>query len=101
MITPFGLVGKLATKGFQRRLREHYYPSKTYNEGHVHETTQEQETINMNRFLLDYVLDMGPASAPKPKPEVQSTVSLSSAEELSRVSQNQRMLNKDSDSAAV
>ncbi|KAF8601914.1 hypothetical protein BDV93DRAFT_225347 [Ceratobasidium sp. AG-I] len=101
LIAPFGLVGKLATKSFRRRLREHYYPSNTCSEGGAQEAVPVQDTINMTRFLLDYVLDVGPASTPNPKPQVQDTVSLSSDVELSRVSQNQDIRHRHSNSTVL
>lgn len=88
LISPFGLVGRLTTRGFQQRLRDYYYPSTTQSEADVHGDTQKQEEINITRFLLDYVLDLGPASLPKPKREVQDAEVPSSDVEMNRVSQD-------------
>ncbi|KAF8601922.1 hypothetical protein BDV93DRAFT_607862, partial [Ceratobasidium sp. AG-I] len=101
LISPFGLVGKLATKGFRQRLRSEYYPSGIQNERGVQEAVQVQEAINMTQFLLDYVLDMGPASAQKPKPELPNTTQVSSDVELSRVSQDRDLHHRHSKSTVV
>ncbi|KAG8690911.1 hypothetical protein FRC09_011796, partial [Ceratobasidium sp. 395] len=70
LLTPFGLVGRFANKGFRRRLQDYYYPPST-----SHNTADEEPGINspntilISRFLLDYVLDLGPASATRPATE--------------------------------
>ncbi|KAF8601925.1 hypothetical protein BDV93DRAFT_509760 [Ceratobasidium sp. AG-I] len=101
LITPFGLLGKLATKGFRRRLQEHYYPSDIHVKGNVQEVARMQDEIDMTRFLLDYVLDVGPASTPNPNPKAQDTLPLSSDVELRRVSQNQDMRHRHSNSVML
>lgn len=59
---PFGLLGRMATADFKQRLREHYHNSNFENPTGAQ--ARQEDEINMNRFLLDYVLDLGPA-APK------------------------------------
>ncbi|KAG8763606.1 hypothetical protein FRC11_000544 [Ceratobasidium sp. 423] len=51
LITPFGLIGMCTSKGFKRRLRQHYYG----------QDTQGSETFKVGAFLRDYVLELGPA----------------------------------------
>ncbi|KAG9123050.1 hypothetical protein FRC07_000307 [Ceratobasidium sp. 392] len=63
LLTPFGVVGRFANKGFRERLREHYYATDS-NANQAHR--DEASAIRMNQFLLDYVLDMGPASIVTP-----------------------------------
>ncbi|QRV73420.1 hypothetical protein RhiJN_01434 [Ceratobasidium sp. AG-Ba] len=70
LLTPFGFVGRFAPAGFRQRLRNHYInlpeavsPDSTV----IHEDIA--TTIRINRFLLDYVLDMGPAAPPELKPQ--------------------------------
>ncbi|KAF8601921.1 hypothetical protein BDV93DRAFT_524467 [Ceratobasidium sp. AG-I] len=89
LITPFGLVGKLATKGFRQRLRKHYYPSSIQSAEDVRTAAYTQDTINITEFLLDYVLDVGPAAAPQPKPKAQDVELRSSDIELRQISQDQ------------
>ncbi|CAE6477637.1 unnamed protein product [Rhizoctonia solani] len=60
IISPFGLAGQFATSGFKRRLQEHYQTQDTVRDG----GNQTEAHINMTQFLLDYVIDMGPASPP-------------------------------------
>lgn len=73
LITPFGLLGMLSTKRFKRRLREHYYRSEP-TPGSYH--TSRFETIRIEAFLRDFVIDLGPADVEdglRPaKPEAQS-----------------------------
>ncbi|KAG8687669.1 hypothetical protein FRC11_006786 [Ceratobasidium sp. 423] len=65
LITPFGFMGRFAREDFKQRLREHYHrstdPEDTL-ESRV-DIPREEENIYITRFLLDYVIDMGPASA--------------------------------------
>ncbi|KAF8598839.1 hypothetical protein BDV93DRAFT_609644 [Ceratobasidium sp. AG-I] len=85
LITPFGFVGNfLPSKDFQDRLQKHYYPTQKTPED---QARVEQETVLMTRFLLDYVIDMGPVpkaplySTPPeggPRPEYQRIPSSSS-----------------------
>ncbi|KAH7320351.1 hypothetical protein B0J17DRAFT_685795 [Rhizoctonia solani] len=51
LITPFGLLGKLSSRGFKRRLREEYH---TIAEDGT-------ELIQIVKFLRDFVMDFGPA----------------------------------------
>ncbi|KAF8601924.1 hypothetical protein BDV93DRAFT_225392 [Ceratobasidium sp. AG-I] len=97
LITPFGLVGRLATKGFRRRLRNRYHRSDIQNEGNIHM----QDTTNMTQFLLDYVLDMGPAFPQKPKSETLDAIPIASDVELSQLSQNQDLRHRYSSSTVV
>ncbi|QRV88254.1 hypothetical protein RhiJN_16272 [Ceratobasidium sp. AG-Ba] len=68
LLTPFGFVGRFASAGFRQRLRNHYIDLP---EAVSPDSTGMQDdiatTIRINRFLLDYVLDMGPAAPPEPK----------------------------------
>ncbi|CAE6529533.1 unnamed protein product, partial [Rhizoctonia solani] len=68
LIAPFGLAGQFATKGFKRRLRERYHVpsnSEAQNSSFLGQGSDQTESrIDMTQFLLDYVIDMGPASAP-------------------------------------
>ncbi|GAB1527955.1 hypothetical protein RhiTH_011144 [Rhizoctonia solani] len=79
LITPFGLAGKLATRAFRERLQQQYHrrveqqdPSKTTQESRTEESGSRVE-IDMTQFLLDYVIDMGPASLPSPPQEKQDS----------------------------
>ncbi|QRV80566.1 deuterolysin metalloprotease (M35) family containing protein [Ceratobasidium sp. AG-Ba] len=63
-ISPFGLVGECSRPCFRKKLREHYQLQTGGIQGLP--TTQEyEERIRMTAFLLDYVLDMGPAGPPE------------------------------------
>ncbi|KAF8709194.1 hypothetical protein RHS03_02564, partial [Rhizoctonia solani] len=79
LITPFGLAGKLATQAFRERLQQQYHrraepqdSTKTTQELGTEESGSRVE-IDMTRFLLDYVIDMGPASLPNPPQEKQDS----------------------------
>ncbi|KAF8760386.1 hypothetical protein RHS01_01343 [Rhizoctonia solani] len=79
LITPFGLAGKLATQAFRERLQQQYHrraepqdSTKTTQELGTEESGSRVE-IDMTRFLLDYVIDMGPASLPSPPQEKQDS----------------------------
>ncbi|CAE6416036.1 unnamed protein product, partial [Rhizoctonia solani] len=79
LITPFGLAGKLATRAFRERLQQQYHrraepqdSTKTTQESGTEESGSRVE-IDMTRFLLDYVIDMGPASLPSPPQEKQDS----------------------------
>ncbi|KAG8705097.1 hypothetical protein FRC08_001845 [Ceratobasidium sp. 394] len=62
LLSPFGLVGRFADRSFRQRLQEHYHARDIQaNQVDIHDASS---TIRMNRFLLDYVLDMGPAAVP-------------------------------------
>ncbi|CEL61455.1 hypothetical protein RSOLAG1IB_10037 [Rhizoctonia solani AG-1 IB] len=52
LITPFGLLGACSSKGFKRRLREEY---------HTRSTEEGPETIQIVKFLRDFVIEFGPA----------------------------------------
>ncbi|CAE6470403.1 unnamed protein product [Rhizoctonia solani] len=67
IIAPFGLMGSLATKGFRERLQERYhYPLKPHspnmNIPDQGDGSGTAVSVDMTQFLLDYVIDMGPAS---------------------------------------
>ncbi|KAG8709776.1 hypothetical protein FRC08_018068 [Ceratobasidium sp. 394] len=62
LLSPFGLVGRFAGRSFRQRLREHYHAPDI--QMHQAGTDDASGAIRMNRFLLDYVLDMGPAAIP-------------------------------------
>ncbi|CCO36680.1 hypothetical protein BN14_10822 [Rhizoctonia solani AG-1 IB] len=63
-------MGNLATKDFKRRLQNRYHrpaePGSTTKPGPGSDQSQAEAHIHMTQFLLDYVIDMGPASVPKP-----------------------------------
>lgn len=62
LITPFGIVGRFARQSFRQRLREHYYGHEWSNSVAEGDATQPLPNVALTRFLLDYVLDMGPAA---------------------------------------
>ncbi|QRW23189.1 hypothetical protein RhiXN_08225 [Rhizoctonia solani] len=66
IISPFGFIGQFATKGFKKRLYEKYYTSSQPGSEVplAPNCGQTQIHLDMTQFLLDYVVDMGPASAP-------------------------------------
>ncbi|CAE6511102.1 unnamed protein product [Rhizoctonia solani] len=69
LIAPFGLAGALATKEFKERLQARYhYPiePRDAKSGLDYAHPPGVLNINMTQFLLDYVIDMGPASIPSP-----------------------------------
>ncbi|KAG9079704.1 hypothetical protein FRC06_007574, partial [Ceratobasidium sp. 370] len=68
---PFGLVGRFATKGFRRRLRDHYYAPGAQQDQAKGDTTG---AIKIDQFLLDYVLDLGPATVTTPPEQYQDGV---------------------------
>ncbi|KEP45092.1 putative Kex protein, partial [Rhizoctonia solani 123E] len=53
LISPFGLFGNCGSREFRRRLREEYYSAST-EEG--------LETIQVGKFLRDFVIEFGPAN---------------------------------------
>ncbi|KAG8700825.1 hypothetical protein FRC11_012630 [Ceratobasidium sp. 423] len=66
LISPFGLFGKCTgDKAFRRRLWECYYrpPAEGVTPGDDRRVLDE-ENMDMSRFLLKFVIDMGPASPP-------------------------------------
>ncbi|KEP45372.1 putative transmembrane protein [Rhizoctonia solani 123E] len=67
LITPFGLFGNCSSREFKRRLREDY-----------HNTSPEDgmETIQIGKFLRDFVIEFGPADLDfEPRPSQQSAPS--------------------------
>ncbi|CAE6470412.1 unnamed protein product [Rhizoctonia solani] len=68
LIAPFGLAGNLATNAFRKRLQERYHiPAQTRGQaepGSDPNGPQPDVKIDMTQFLLDFVVDMGPASVP-------------------------------------
>ncbi|KAG8716710.1 hypothetical protein FRC08_008952 [Ceratobasidium sp. 394] len=86
LLTPFGFVGQFATKTFRQRLQEHYHiRGSQSNTETSDEDTDLSNTIHMSRFLLDYVLDMGPASITRPSARQGDIESLHTSVELSEV----------------
>jgi hypothetical protein len=52
LITPFGLFGGCGSRGFKRRLREEYHSAPTGDD---------LNTMQIIKFLQDFVIDFGPA----------------------------------------
>ncbi|KAH7338283.1 hypothetical protein B0J17DRAFT_717932 [Rhizoctonia solani] len=52
LITPFGLFGACSSRGFKRRLKDEYH-GKSAEDG--------SDTIQVVRFLRDFVIEFGPA----------------------------------------
>ncbi|KAG9080161.1 hypothetical protein FRC06_007001, partial [Ceratobasidium sp. 370] len=66
LLTPFGIVGQFANGGFRQRLHDYYHTPEAQANPRDDDVSS---AIRMNRFLLDYILDMGPAAAtPHPNP---------------------------------
>ncbi|CAE6521511.1 unnamed protein product [Rhizoctonia solani] len=84
IISPFGLAGQFATRGFKRRLQERYQTQDTLGDG----GNQTETRIDMTQFLLDYVIDMGPAS---PRAEKASIDSESDSEDEAKHTRIQSM----------
>ncbi|KAG8760889.1 hypothetical protein FRC12_009488 [Ceratobasidium sp. 428] len=64
LLTPFGLVGQFANRSFRQRLQSHYYSSGAESSATAHESENASpSTFLISQFLLDYVLDLGPAAA--------------------------------------
>ncbi|KAF8691639.1 hypothetical protein RHS03_08729, partial [Rhizoctonia solani] len=68
-ITPFGMMGTLATKSFKKQLQERYHIPRQGPQANSEQLQGGSESrnragvdINMTQFLLDFVIDMGPAS---------------------------------------
>ncbi|KAG8709841.1 hypothetical protein FRC09_000445 [Ceratobasidium sp. 395] len=57
LINPFGILGSCHSRGFRRRLRERYHRQSTSGE----RTGDAIDTIRINAFLRDFVVDFGPA----------------------------------------
>ncbi|GAB1520908.1 hypothetical protein RhiTH_003997 [Rhizoctonia solani] len=51
-ISPFGLLGRCSSQNFKSRLREEY---------HMHSDEESAHTIQIVKFLRDFVIDFGPA----------------------------------------
>ncbi|KAL5638112.1 hypothetical protein ACGC1H_002386 [Rhizoctonia solani] len=85
LITPFGLAGRLATKGFKERLQERYHnSSQSQDQAESWQITDRSlatADVNLTQFLLDFVVDMGPASAPRPNREEMDAESSDSEDE--------------------
>ncbi|KAF8686924.1 hypothetical protein RHS03_10036, partial [Rhizoctonia solani] len=87
-ITPFGMMGNLATKSFKKRLQERYHIPRQgtrANSEQSHGGSQPNDRagvdIDMTQFLLDFVIDMGPASVPDHEEEDKNQGSDSDNEE--------------------
>ncbi|KAG9087014.1 hypothetical protein FRC07_012933 [Ceratobasidium sp. 392] len=64
-VSPFGLLGTFSLPGFRKKLREHYrIPGSNLN-NETHLQYGEEDRMRMTAFLLDYVIDMGPAGIPE------------------------------------
>ncbi|CAE6437203.1 unnamed protein product [Rhizoctonia solani] len=89
IISPFGFTGLFATKAFKERLKGRYYHSSesiTNSRARlVPGGDQAEGHLDMTQFLLDYVIDMGPASLPKPSREEDSDESSDSGNEAEAV----------------
>ena len=57
LINPFGLFGGCSSRGFRRRLREHYHVPPNQFSGE----SRDEDRIRMTAFLQDFVIDLGPA----------------------------------------
>ncbi|GAB1517985.1 hypothetical protein RhiTH_001042 [Rhizoctonia solani] len=75
-ITPFGLLGQCSSRDFKRRLR---------NEYHTQSDKDGTKTIQIVKFLRDFVMDFGPAdldSEPRsPNPQMKSLSAIEAQEE--------------------
>ncbi|CUA71940.1 hypothetical protein RSOLAG22IIIB_09953 [Rhizoctonia solani] len=63
-ITPFGLLGGCSSRGFRRRLKDEYYGQS--GEGGA-------DTVQIAKFLRDFVIDFGPADLDVERAERKST----------------------------
>ncbi|KAG9105129.1 hypothetical protein FRC07_009590, partial [Ceratobasidium sp. 392] len=69
LITPFGFIGRFATAGLRQRLQDHYHDKGATKDADPNQTSEEPySAIRMNQFLLECVIDMGPASAVECQP---------------------------------
>ncbi|QRW23184.1 hypothetical protein RhiXN_08220 [Rhizoctonia solani] len=75
-ITPFGVMGNLATKSFKKRLQEQYHLPQQGTQANLGRLQGGSQSCNragmdidMTQFLLDFVIDMGPASVPEHEEE--------------------------------
>ncbi|KAF8673053.1 hypothetical protein RHS04_07712 [Rhizoctonia solani] len=87
-ITPFGMMGNLATKSFKKRLQERYHlprqgaqANPEQLQGGSRSRDRAGVDIDMTQFLLDFVIDMGPASVPDHKEEDKNRGSDSESDE--------------------
>ncbi|KAF8692818.1 hypothetical protein RHS03_08540, partial [Rhizoctonia solani] len=87
-ITPFGMMGNLATKSFKKRLQEQYHIPRQGTQANPEQLqggsvscNRAGVDIDMTQFLLDYVIDMGPASVPDHEEEDKNRGSNSKNEE--------------------
>ncbi|KDN35932.1 hypothetical protein RSAG8_11195, partial [Rhizoctonia solani AG-8 WAC10335] len=93
LITPFGLTGRLATKGFKQRLKERYHYPPQPNQAEPWQVTTRPRAavdVDMTQFLLDFVVDMGPASAPNLNRE-ETNSDISDSEDESQYKPVQRL----------
>ncbi|KAG8709842.1 hypothetical protein FRC09_000446 [Ceratobasidium sp. 395] len=56
LVSPFGLFGSCHSRGFRRRLRERYHRQSTSGQA-----DNPVEAFQMDAFLRDFVIDLGPA----------------------------------------
>ncbi|EUC54259.1 hypothetical protein RSOL_034290 [Rhizoctonia solani AG-3 Rhs1AP] len=65
--TTIHATGRLATKGFKERLQERYHnTSQRQNQAESWGINDRSQAMaDVNQFLLDFVVDMGPASTPR------------------------------------
>ncbi|KAF8606483.1 hypothetical protein BDV93DRAFT_604461 [Ceratobasidium sp. AG-I] len=64
LINPFGLFGGCSSRGFRRRLREHYHVPPNQFSGE----SRNEDEIRMTAFLRDFVIDLGPADIVETSP---------------------------------
>ncbi|KAG8705869.1 hypothetical protein FRC09_002714 [Ceratobasidium sp. 395] len=69
LISPFGILGGCHSRGFRRRLREQYHHQPTSGQA-----LGQAETIRINEFLRDYVIDFGPADIDEEDKDAQQSV---------------------------
>ncbi|CAE6470383.1 unnamed protein product, partial [Rhizoctonia solani] len=74
IISPFGFAGQFATKAFKERLKERYRNSSKPEAVIIPgpSNAQAEVHLDMTQFLLDYVIDMGPASPSVRREEIDS-----------------------------
>ncbi|KAF8749699.1 hypothetical protein RHS01_09895 [Rhizoctonia solani] len=70
LITPFGFLGALGSRGFKRRLKDQYQTKAA---------DDDTETIRIASFLRDFVIDFGPAT-----PEARSSSLFKGSPRISR-----------------
>ncbi|KAH7338232.1 hypothetical protein B0J17DRAFT_416781 [Rhizoctonia solani] len=69
LITPFGILGACSSKAFKRHLRDRYHRHSPDNGG---------DTIRVDAFLRDFVVDFGPADIDAEHQHVQQSAASSS-----------------------